>query len=977
MKSLRSFVAAALLAAPPLFVTPAAAQSGPVVADVRRAPPALFVEGTAERVGLERATIEARIVGHLAETRMTLTFGNTSGRRLAGDLYVPLPPEATVSGYALDVAGRLVDGVIVKKDEARRIFEKEVRKGVDPGLVEWTRGNVFKTRVFPIPPNGSRTVRLSWVAPLDAGAGGAVYRLPLAFPKLSELAIRVEVVRGEAAPIVTGAGPITLKFDERLVAEAKIVGQAVTQDLAIAVPDVGRRPVQVQRAADGQAYFAIHDPVAAPAGEVQRLQAKRVRVLWDASLSRAGSDRNNELALLAKVIAPGAEVELVVVRHEAEAPRVFTDLASLTAAIEALAWDGGTQLARLAPPPGARPVDMVLVFSDGLSTYGDDAPGALGAPTWTISSSRAASVDTLKKLAADNGGAFVDLARRTPTEAALVIGRPTWTMRAEVEDGVVNELLPSRPSPAGGDPIVAGALPGERAVVRVSWGWAGRKPEVVRRYEVKREAASTGEVTRLAFAGLRLTELAAEPERNADALVALGKQHGLVTPGTSLLVLETIDQYLEHRVRPPASWPELRAEWDRRIEDQRVAADKTEAERLEQVLAMWKEEVAWYERAFTYPPGFRYRDQSAEKTAESHGGVAPPPPRPMMAPEPSSAEEERESRDEPRTEAPKKKEDKGGGDETPPEPGVALTPWDPKTPWTAALKAAAPAQRFAVYLAQREQHGTAPSFYLDCADFFLSVKDEATALQVLSNIAELRLDDPALLRVLAHRLAQLEQLSTAARLFEVVLRLRPEEPQSHRDLALVLGRRADKQASTIAARADWQAALDHLAAIVKRRWDRFEAIEIIALTELNGLWPKAKAAGATLPLDARFIHPMELDTRIVMTWDADQTDMDLHVLEPSGEEAYYGHNLTTIGGRVSRDFTQGYGPEVYALRKSMHGTYQVKTKFFGSSAAELIGAVTLQVDVFTNWGRPNEKRRSMTLRLTEKKEDFVVGTLEF
>jgi len=33
----------------------------------------------------------------------------------------------------------------------------------------------------------------------------------------------------------------------------------------------------------------------------------------------------------------------------------------------------------------------------------------------------------------------------------------------------------------------------------------------------------------------------------------------------------------------------------------------------------------------------------------------------------------------------------------------------------------------------------------------------------------------------------------------------------------------------------------------------------------------------------------------------------------------------------------------------------------------------LQVDIFTDYGRPNEKRRSMTFRLTEKKQMFTVG----
>ena len=72
-----------------------------------------------------------------------------------------------------------------------------------------------------------------------------------------------------------------------------------------------------------------------------------------------------------------------------------------------------------------------------------------------------------------------------------------------------------------------------------------------------------------------------------------------------------------------------------------------------------------------------------------------------------------------------------------------------------------------------------------------------------------------------------------------------------------------------------------------------------------------------IPLDKRLIKPIDCDMRITMTWDADNTDIDLHVIEPSGERAFYGHNRTTIGGRVSRDFTQGYGPEEYMLRKAM------------------------------------------------------------
>ncbi|MBW2735182.1 MAG: DUF2135 domain-containing protein, partial [Deltaproteobacteria bacterium] len=141
---------------------------------------------------------------------------------------------------------------------------------------------------------------------------------------------------------------------------------------------------------------------------------------------------------------------------------------------------------------------------------------------------------------------------------------------------------------------------------------------------------------------------------------------------------------------------------------------------------------------------------------------------------------------------------------------------------------------------------------------------------------------------------------------------------------------------------------------------------------------KARRVGLEqIPVDPRLVKHLDMDVRIVMTWDADNTDMDLHVVEPSNEEAYFGHNRTRIGGLVTRDFTRGYGPEVYAIRRAMRGRYKIRTKFYGSSAAKLAGAVTLQVDVYTNYGRHNQRRRSLTLRLTKKKEAFTVGTITF
>ena len=139
----------------------------------------------------------------------------------------------------------------------------------------------------------------------------------------------------------------------------------------------------------------------------------------------------------------------------------------------------------------------------------------------------------------------------------------------------------------------------------------------------------------------------------------------------------------------------------------------------------------------------------------------------------------------------------------------------------------------------------------------------------------------------------------------------------------------------------------------------------------------AGALPGTLPLDPRLRQPLDLDVRIVLTWDTDLTDMDLWVTEPSGEKCFYSHALTTIGGMISKDFTGGYGPEEYLTRRALAGEYRIQANFYGSRSQSLTGPTTLQATVITNFGRPNEQRQALTVRLAGAKDVVDVGTIRF
>ena len=972
-------------------------------------PPTLVVDEAGNRIPMLVEAVDTRVLvrGLLAETTMTLTFRNPNPRVLEGELIFPLPEGSTISGYGLDVGGELVEGVIVEKQKARIAFEKEVRKGVDPGLVEWVRGNNFRTRVYPIPANGTRTVMVRYVSDLVGGADEAVYLLPLNFEeKVGRFDLEVTVVRGENKPKVTG-GLANFEFDkaeDRWVAQASRTDIALTDDLRLTLPDLPARLVSVEQDGDGYA-FVIHDAPATPKRRVDSKSPARVALWWDASLSRDGVDREAELALVAELVSRWGKVTVDVVpfRDALDEATSFTikggDSQALITFLRQIPDDGGTNLSALSFD---RAADLNLLVSDGLGNVGKAPAAMAGAPLFTITSDSSADHALLRHFAAGSGGAHVDLTRTTVDVAAdLFAESPFSLIGIEADPAQVADLHPRGRRPVSGRVNVTGRLLGDTATVVLVYGFGTEETQRVPVELSTASASETGLVPRF-WAQNQVTELAVMPDPDKAALLGLGRRYGIVTPGASLLVLESLEQHIEHDVEPPRSRPEIYAAWHNHKASLRQITRDDRAAKVEEVVAWWEARVQWWQTDFS---GWEKNKGDAEITdgeALSTGAMRDHDEDRMadgvdMAHEPEAAME-RESRpaasprrngggamgrraEAPADDAPSRsaKKSKDKSDEVV-SADITIQEWDPKTPYMVNIKAAAPKGRaYRVYLDQRAGFGTSPAYYLDCGHFFFSQGEPALGRRVLTSILELELDDPSLLRVVAYRLAEADELDLAIQLLEDVLELRPEEPQSYRDLALVLARRGEAEGATQTA-SDLSRAMDLLHQVVLGRWDRFDQIEVITLMELNRTWdladrlPKSVSKHIERPdLDKRLRQNLDVDVRITLSWDADLTDVDLWVIEPTGEKAYYSNPQTIIGGNVSRDFTQGYGPEEYCLRTAPQGKYLIQANYYGSSQQTLLGPATVKAVVITNFGRDGEKRQELTLRVDKGGDVVTVG----
>ena len=232
---------------------------------------------------------------------------------------------------------------------------------------------------------------------------------------------------------------------------------------------------------------------------------------------------------------------------------------------------------------------------------------------------------------------------------------------------------------------------------------------------------------------------------------------------------------------------------------------------------------------------------------------------------------------------------------------------------------------------------------MDVADYFFKRGDLAQAVLVVSNLAELSLEDAQLLRVLGYKLSSYKAYKEAIEVFRKVVAIREEEPQSYRDLGLALTE--NKQ---------YQEAVETLYKVVKNAWDeRFGDVQLVTMNDINSLVARHKGIKTNF-MDKRLLKSEPVDIRVVLSWDTDNCDMDLWVTDPTDEKCFFDNKLTYLGGKISKDVTQGYGPEEFMIKKAPKGTYKIETDYFGTLSQKQLMPVTLRITFYTHFGTDKE-----------------------
>ncbi|MGE5504642.1 MAG: DUF2135 domain-containing protein [Actinomycetota bacterium] len=901
--------------------------------------------------------IKPQFYARIVATRTEICLENPNSRPLEGELRFPLREGQTVTGFELSpaVSGALaLRAVPVPKAKGTQVFEAIERATADPALMEKAEGNIYSLRVYPLMPKVKRVVTIETAEPIIADAKGINHFDPAAtFADIRGAKDTVLSVSGETAGIPTGA----LRFDPGYKRTGFVRNSPQGANFAGYLPlDKPRdgSSLRIDWTApggdtvvgalfEGNYYFYADVPVSG--ATVPRPAPAAVALVWDASGSGAGRDHAREFALLDAYFGKlgRIEVTLVVARDQAEAPKRFAivggDWSELRKALESVPYDGATNPAAWTVPEGfAGDNAVALLFSDGLANWGA-APPRVPVTLFVLNASVQADAGRLRHLAEKTGGQYLDLTVLSSEQALADLTTIRPHLAALGGDGV-EDLVAASIHPEGGRLVLAGIVAKHStAAVTVETVDGAGKP-TRRRIRVSAGDYQPDQFAAKRWAGLKIASLQSDANRNRAEILKVGETFGVLSDETSLLALERMEDFLRYDVMPP--WRDMRTEFMVR-RGRNPLNPEPDKYHVEDLVQRFNELAAWWEADF--PKGEKPKPKPVPDgdrgPAVSAMAGAPRPMAAMASPAgPSSTAK-------------------------PAEIEIHLRKWEPNAPYLRSIKDAPADQRYAAYLAVRPDYANSTAFFIDAADIFFEAGQTDLAVRILSNVSELGWSNRSLLRILAYRLQQAGQAPLALPVLTRVRDLAPFEPQSWRDLGL-----ANAAAGNV------QQAIDFLWHVASHRWDgRFADVDLISLGELNALAARTKT-GDLSRVDPRLVRTLPVDIRTVLSWDADNTDMDLWVTDPNGEKAYYGNRLTYQGGHMSRDFTGGLGPEEFMLKQAKPGTYEVRVNFYGHRQQILSPYTTVMLKFSTRFGTDQQKDEDIVLRLSGRGDTVMVGTFE-
>jgi hypothetical protein len=511
-------------------------------------------DGKAEALALRRVNVKVTTHGDMAVTEVEHVFYNPAGGRpREGTFRFPVPDGAMLTGMAMEVDGKLVEGEIVERDKARAIYDETVDAMQDPALLEWEEGNWFKLRVFPIPADGEKRVIIRYTAPLVRGALGFEYDYGLAIANAGS--------SGEAPGAI---GDFTMTVDGKEIAHEASLARGLDLSVPIAPDTV---PVAMRETRGDAEYTAVRIAPDLAALAAPAHGPRSVAIVFDTSRSALEGRKLAQQELAETLAELGPDDRFVVLASDVGVQASSPSLVAASAQsidgankfVDAIEPDGASDLGAALTAAAALHPSEVVYIGDGIPTWGEQDTAALGAladkvgaPIHAALIGKGASSTLWSELAGRTGGrAMVVRSESDAARFALVDAHAgeiprLAAARISVDDPSAVVYPQQATTIYQGDELIAlvktarGHAPAQITLRGIENG-----KQLVRTIAVKGAVVEPGVAQRWGQQAIGQME---EQGADRDAIVAMSTDLGVLSRYTSLLVLENDEAYKAHEI---------------------------------------------------------------------------------------------------------------------------------------------------------------------------------------------------------------------------------------------------------------------------------------------------------------------------------------------------------------------------------------------------------------------------------------------
>ncbi|WP_309890955.1 VIT domain-containing protein [Archangium sp.] len=133
---------------------------------------------TGAQVPLQGVDVSGELLGAHARVRVRQRYRNTESKPVEAVYVFPLPSDATLTAFAMECAGRRVQGVLKEREEAFRTYDDAVTAGHGAALLDQERPNVFTAQVGNLLPGEETLVDVEFLQAIQVEEGCVRWALP-------------------------------------------------------------------------------------------------------------------------------------------------------------------------------------------------------------------------------------------------------------------------------------------------------------------------------------------------------------------------------------------------------------------------------------------------------------------------------------------------------------------------------------------------------------------------------------------------------------------------------------------------------------------------------------------------------------------------------------------------------------------------------------------------------------------------------